>query len=105
MRAGTGQPRAERVAVSPGVALHVERWDGEPGATAFVLVHGLASNAHLWSGVAEHLAARGHPVLTLDQRGHGESDAPDVGATRTRSASHFADAQSMMPTCGLTRRV
>jgi pimeloyl-ACP methyl ester carboxylesterase len=80
-------PREDRVPVAPGVTLHVEHWDGVPGATAFVLVHGLASNARLWSGVAEHLAARGHPVVALDQRGHGRSDAPDEGYDLTTAVA------------------
>lgn len=42
-------------------------------------VHGLASNALTWSGVAERLQARGHPVAAVDLRGHGRSDAPDDG--------------------------
>src|SRR5215468_3851938 len=49
-------PVDERVQV-PGTALHVRRWPaaGRP----FLLVHGLASNARLWDGVAAVLAARG----------------------------------------------
>jgi pimeloyl-ACP methyl ester carboxylesterase len=63
--------------VEPGVALHVERRDGDPGLPSFILVHGLASNLRLWDAVAECLHARDHTVITLDQRGHGRSDAPD----------------------------
>ena len=44
-----------------------------------LLVHGLASNARLWDGVADRLAASGHPVAAVDQRGHGQSDKPDDG--------------------------
>jgi pimeloyl-ACP methyl ester carboxylesterase len=69
-------PREGRVRVAPGVALHVERREGDPAAAPFVLVHGLASNLRLWDAVAERLHARGHTVIALDQRGHGRSDAP-----------------------------
>jgi pimeloyl-ACP methyl ester carboxylesterase len=48
-----------------------------PVPATFVLVHGLASNARLWDGVAGHLAAAGHPVATVDLRGHGRSSKPD----------------------------
>ncbi len=93
-----------RVEVAPGVALAVRRWDpsgarlaagGEgsggdagspdlhaspgPGPAPFLLVHGLASNARTWDGVAARLAAEGHPVVAIDQRGHGLSDKPDDG--------------------------
>jgi pimeloyl-ACP methyl ester carboxylesterase len=44
-----------------------------------VLVHGLASNARLWDGVAAELAGRGHPVVAVDQRGHGLSSKPESG--------------------------
>ena len=53
----------------------------------FLLVHGLASNARLWDGVGADLARRGHPVIAVDQRGHGLSSKPDHGydfATVTR---------------------
>src|SRR5262249_8634210 len=68
-----------RVMVAPGVELHVEVRLGDRAAAPFVLVHGLASNARLWDGVAEHLHAAGHTVVVIDQRGHGLSDAPESG--------------------------
>jgi pimeloyl-ACP methyl ester carboxylesterase len=42
-----------------------------------VLVHGLASNARLWDGVATSLVAGGHAVVAVDLRGHGRSSKPD----------------------------
>ncbi len=72
-------PVERRVVVAPGVALHVEQRIGARGAAPFVLVHGLASNARLWDGVAEHLHAAGHTAIAIDQRGHGRSDAPEAG--------------------------
>jgi pimeloyl-ACP methyl ester carboxylesterase len=44
-----------------------------------VLLHGLASASHIWNLVAPRLAAQGHSVTALDQRGHGESEKPDSG--------------------------
>jgi pimeloyl-ACP methyl ester carboxylesterase len=69
--------RTQRITVADGVELHALRWDG--GGTPFVLLHGLASNARLWGGVAAELAAAGHAVLAVDQRGHGRSSKPDSG--------------------------
>ncbi len=71
-----------RVPVAPGVDLAV--WRGGPapvagGPTPYLLVHGLASNARLWDGVARRLAEAGHPVASVDLRGHGRSSTPQGG--------------------------
>lgn len=58
-------------------------------------MHGLASNARLWDGVAERLAASGHPVAAVDLRGHGRSDKPDDGydyGTVVDDLLHVVDA-------------
>lgn len=67
--------------VGHGVKLHVLRWPTFGGGVgpAFVLVHGLASNARLWGGFAIELANRGFATVAVDQRGHGLSDKPDDG--------------------------
>jgi pimeloyl-ACP methyl ester carboxylesterase len=73
------QARPIRIPVAAGIGLQVlTRGLDHPG-TPVLLVHGLASNARLWDGVAERLAAAGHPVAAVDQRGHGQSDKPDSG--------------------------
>lgn len=51
-----------------------------PGRPPFLLVHGLASNARLWTGVGERLADAGHLTVAVDQRGHGASDRDPSGA-------------------------
>jgi pimeloyl-ACP methyl ester carboxylesterase len=70
-----------RVAVDPTIELQVIGAEPtiDPHQPAFLLVHGLASNARLWDGVITHLSEAGHPVYAVDQRGHGQSDAPDRG--------------------------
>ena len=70
------------VPVTDDVSLAVWRDGPAPlaeGPTPYLLVHGLASNAHLWDGVARHLADAGHPVVSVDLRGHGRSSKPDGG--------------------------
>lgn len=77
--------RTERIPVADGVELAVDLWAPDPAAAPasdpsvppFVLVHGLASNARLWDGVATRLTALGHAVATVDLRGHGRSSKPD----------------------------
>ncbi len=93
------EPHDERVGVADGIELRVLRWvpveggrdgagdgagSGTAGAAAarqapFLLVHGLASNARLWDGVARRLAAAGRNSVAVDLRGHGHSDKPDGG--------------------------
>lgn len=73
--------RSEFHSVRDGIELHCLVW-GSTGANdrpPFVLVHGLASNARLWDGVARRLAEFGHHVVAVDQRGHGRSSKPDEG--------------------------
>ena len=78
-------PRHEMHPLPSGVELHAVHWD-PPGSPEdrntlrpWLLVHGLASNARLWDGVAAHLASLGHDVVAIDQRGHGRSSKPDEG--------------------------
>ena len=71
--------QTQRVSVADGVDLAADLWtpEGEPTGAPFLLVHGLASNARLWDGVATRLVERGHPAVTVDLRGHGRSARPD----------------------------
>lgn len=67
-----------RVEVDEKVSLEADVWEGGSGRP-FLLVHGLASNRRLWDGVATRLHELGHPVASVDLRGHGRSDKPDTG--------------------------
>lgn len=74
--------RERRLDIGAGTSLHCVEWGTEDAggrAVPFLLVHGLASNCRTWERVAARLAARGHLVAAVDQRGHGRSDAPDDG--------------------------
>jgi pimeloyl-ACP methyl ester carboxylesterase len=65
--------------VDDAVMLSALPWNLDGPGRPVLLVHGLASNARLWDGVAARLAERGHPVLAVDLRGHGQSSKPDAG--------------------------
>jgi esterase len=54
-----------------GLNLHYLDW-GNPGAIPMVLLHGLCGNAHYWDFFAQSMKNDYH-VLSLDQRGHGDS--------------------------------
>lgn len=49
---------------------------GRSGDPALVLIHGITDNHHMWHPLLHDLAA-GHLVLTVDLRGHGQSDTDD----------------------------
>ena len=71
-----------------GPRLAVRRWPGE--RRPFLLVHGLASNARLWDGVARRLGEAGHEVLAVDQRGHGRSEQSADGYDTATAAADLA---------------
>lgn len=87
------------VSVADDVELHIRHRPGT-ASPAFLLVHGVASNARLWDGVADRLAAAGHPVYAVDLRGHGESADPDDGGDATAVAT--ADLAAVCEHFGLT---
>jgi pimeloyl-ACP methyl ester carboxylesterase len=91
---GPRGPIDERIRISESLSLRVLRWEAArtgdpagPGAPStpidppapYLLIHGLASNARLWDGVAPRLVAAGHTAAAVDLRGHGRSDKPDGG--------------------------
>jgi pimeloyl-ACP methyl ester carboxylesterase len=47
---------------------------GPEGGAPVMLLHGGGQTRHSWSGTAKVLAAEGWRVVSLDLRGHGESD-------------------------------
>ncbi len=97
---GNDDPGESRVRVAPGVMLRILR---RPGAgPGFLLVHGLASNAHLWDDVAEHLSAVGHIVAAVDLRGHGGSGKPDTGYDFATMAE---DLRCLVATLALERPI
>ncbi len=110
----------QRVPVADGVELAVDLWQPATGVTSpavelvagaaeatpppapFVLVHGLASNARLWDGVAACLVASDRPAVTVDLRGHGRSSKPDGPYDVATVADDLA---SVISTLGLERPV
>lgn len=85
------------LALPGGPRLAVRRAPG-PGRP-FLLVHGLASNARLWDGVARRLAAAGHEVVAVDLRGHGRSEETEAGYDTATAA---ADLSALVRELGWT---
>jgi len=82
------------------IQLSVREWSGE--GRSFLLVHGLASNARTWDGVARRLNMAGHRVVAVDQRGHGLSDKPDAGYGFNDVTS---DLHALIDTLGLQQPI
>ncbi len=106
-RGAVGEEEIDLVPLETGISLRVLRWDAPradsaAAATSFLLVHGLASNARLWDGVAPRLALAGHPTVAVDLRGHGRSDKPDEGYD---FATISEDLRSLIGKLGFDRPV
>ncbi|WP_308163275.1 alpha/beta fold hydrolase [Nocardia alni] len=81
-----------------GVRLHyTDEGDGRP----VVLIPGFRASAATWLFQQRALTERGFRVLSLDRRGHGESQAPAFGH---RMARHGADLRDLLAATGLTGR-
>ncbi|MFC6881638.1 MULTISPECIES: alpha/beta fold hydrolase [Actinomadura] len=89
------------VPLGDAVKLHVRHREGT-GGPPFLLLHGLDSNARMWDLVADRLAAEGHPVYAVDQRGHGDSDPADDDYGNETAA---ADIAAVADALGVTRAV
>ena len=66
-----------------GLQFHYRDWRGKGrdwrgNGQPVVLLHGLASNSHIWDLVAPILSDR-FAVVALDQRSHGETEGTDDG--------------------------
>jgi lipase len=85
---------------SDGVRLHVRRWAGGPDGA--LLIHGLASSAHIWDLVAPRLGRLGIEPVAYDQRGHGRSTKPSSGYGFEHTV---ADAAAVIRATGLKRPI
>ncbi|WP_158226428.1 alpha/beta hydrolase [Bradyrhizobium sp. UFLA03-84] len=84
----------------PHGRLSVRVGGAEHGAPA-LLCHSILSSSAIWHSQALALAARGHRVLALDSRGHGQSGAPrgpyamdDLVADAIAVLDHFSIART-----------
>jgi pimeloyl-ACP methyl ester carboxylesterase len=90
-----------RVVEVNGLRLHFLE-SGTPGAPALCFLHGGAAHAHWFDAVTPALADRFH-VISLDQRGHGESAWADPPAYGTEDFT--ADLAGLMDALGWARMV
>jgi pimeloyl-ACP methyl ester carboxylesterase len=90
-----------RVVEVNGLRLHFLE-SGTPGAPALCFLHGGAAHAHWFDAVTPAFADRFH-VVSLDQRGHGESAWADPPAYGTEDFT--GDLAGLMDVLGWARMV
>jgi pimeloyl-ACP methyl ester carboxylesterase len=93
------QQPVERFVESNGLRLHLLDWGGN--GRPLVLLHGLASNAHIWDFVAPRLLDQAR-VVAVNQRSHGLSEGPDEGYGFEQTT---ADLAGVIMSLGLERPV
>ncbi len=71
-----------------GVSLFYDEADGAD--TLFLFVHGIACDHTYLKPQFEYFARLGHRVVSVDLRGHGQSDAPDGNYTMEGFADDLA---------------
>jgi esterase len=95
---GCGRAVRRSLAVN-GLALSALEW-GTPGRPPLCFLHGGSAHAHWFDRVAPAFADRYH-VLSLDQRGHGESEWPSSADGVAYATEAFAsDLDGLMRTLG-----
>ncbi len=87
------------VTMSDGVRIAFS--DAGEGDPCLLFVHGGMSCGRYWDPQIEHFAAR-HRCVTIDQRGHGNSDKPDGPIPMSRFADDLAQ---IIAALGLDRPV
>lgn len=82
----------DEILLPGGPRLSLRRGGGDASRRPFLLVHGLASNARLWDGVATALVAAGREVAAVDLRGHGRSEDTQDGHSTEAAAADLSAA-------------
>lgn len=79
-----GGPERLHLTGTDGIALAGDR-RGDPTAPSVVFLHGGGQTRHSWGGTADAVVEHGWQAITLDARGHGESDWSPIGDYRLSS--------------------
>jgi lipase len=81
------------------MVLNAHRW-GPERSDAVVCLHGLAQHARIFAELGRRLAERGHSVLALDLRGHGDSGREPPWDVET----HLGDVLATLEQLGIERQ-
>jgi pimeloyl-ACP methyl ester carboxylesterase len=83
---------------SGGLTLAGDRRPGDPARPPLVFLHGGGQTRHSWDRTADRMAAAGWEALTLDARGHGDSDW--AGDGNYRIDAFIDDVVTLLGTLG-----
>ncbi|WP_198048964.1 alpha/beta fold hydrolase [Mycobacterium triplex] len=89
----TTAPEQFSIAGMGGIRIAADR-QGDPGSRAVVFLHGGGQTRRSWGRAAAAVAKRGWQAVTIDLRGHGESDWSSEGDYRV--VSFAADVQEVL---------
>jgi pimeloyl-ACP methyl ester carboxylesterase len=89
----TSSPESFSTRGAEGVRIVADRL-GDPAAPAVVFLHGGGQTRRSWARAAAAVARRGWQAVTVDFRGHGESDWSDDGDYRV--ATFAADVMEVL---------
>jgi pimeloyl-ACP methyl ester carboxylesterase len=92
-------PPASHFVQANGLRLHHLDW-GTGGLPPLVLVHGIRLHAHVWGDFCRRFRHRYH-VLSLDQRGHGDSGWAPPGHYHLHD--YYEDLRAVLAARGLGR--
>lgn len=95
--AGIASSTPQRFATAAGVTIAGEAW-GTSSGIPVLFIHGGGQTRHSWKQTAQYVASRGgYRAITVDLRGHGESDyAPDGDYRLDRFVEDIADVVSQL---------
>jgi len=92
-------PPASHFVQANGLRLHHLDW-GSAGLSPLVLVHGIRLHARVWGDFCRRFRG-GHHILSLDQRGHGDSDWAPPGHYHLHD--YYEDLKAVLAARGLER--
>lgn len=86
-----------RFPVSAGITVAADVL-GDPAAPAVILMHGGGQTRHSWHAATAELARQGYHVISLDARGHGDSDwAPQADYSLDALAEDLKSVIATLP--------
>ena len=91
-------PVTERLTTPSGIAVEFDLW-GDLEKNAILLLHGGGQTRHSWNATAEKITQADGCAITMDLRGHGDSDWSNGGDYELRDFSE--DVAFLIDTLGI----